>query len=336
VIFIIFIFSVLVSSQVNSEPVKMEAIASTDLPTEKSDVMDDPAIWINKQNPSESLILSTNKKPPYGGLYVYTLKGHLKEMIPVGPLNNVDYRPNFPFKKNKIDIAIASHTQKKRLAFFAIDPHQGKITFLGFSPNSFRKIPYGLCLLSRNKKFYAIVTFIGGGAEKWQFWESEGTFHTKKIASYPIKTQAEGCVADDQNGNLFIAEEDKGIWLFTEDASPHVIAKVGENDLEADLEGLALYQGKYLIVSSQGNSTYGVFSSKPSYAYLGNFKITASLTQEGTEKTDGIDVTSSNLGGQYSKGLFVAHDNRSSKGGGSNFKLVPWAQIAKKLGLDLF
>ncbi len=328
-----FLCSLFIASPVACTPVEAHALAATDLPLVKSDVMDDPAIWINQKDPSKSLILATNKRPPYGGLYVYTLEGKLKSVSPIGPLNNVDYRPDFPYKGTTIDIAVASYPLTKKFAFFAITPLKGDVTFLGFSSTAFHKEPYGLCLLKRDNTFYAIVTFVGGGAEKWQFWEKGGTLHTQKITSYPIKTQAEGCVANDQEETLFIAEEGKGIWAFMGTASPHLIAKVGENNLKADLEGLALYNGKYLIASSQGNSTYGVFSAHLPYTYLGSFKIAPTHAQEGTEETDGIDVTAHNLGGSYSQGLFVAHDNRFSKGGGSNFKLVPWTEIAQKLGL---
>lgn len=324
----------LISSSLEAKPVEVHATAATPLPPVASDVMDDPAIWINKSTPSESLIFGTNKRPPFGGLSVYKLSGHLKEVISVGPLNNVDTRTNFRFEWHFIDLAVASHTEIKKLAFFGIEPNQGKITFLGFSPISFERTPYGLCLAKKDKDFFAIVTFKGGGAEKWQFWEELGKLHMKKIAAYPIKTQAEGCVVNDEDGRLFIAEEEKGIWVFNEGTPPHMIAKVREHDLVADLEGLTLYQGKYLIVSSQGNSTYSVFSAKPPYPYLGHFAITPSSTQEGTEETDGIAVTSANLGGAYAKGLFVAHDNRSSKGGGSNFKFIPWSEIAQRLRLE--
>ncbi|MBS0272396.1 MAG: phytase [Proteobacteria bacterium] len=333
-IYLIFLFVIFLSSELHSKPVEVQAIVSTALLPVKSDVMDDPAIWVNKKNPSKSLILTTNKDSGNGGLYVYTLEGQLKKMIPVGPLNNVDYRTGFSYKTHEVDIVVASHPQKKKLSFFAMNPQLDTLTFVGFSTNSFQEAPYGLCLLKKDMNFYAIVTFKGGGAEKWQFWEKEGKFHMKKVTTYPVKTQAEGCTANDLSGKVFIAEEDKGIWAFNEDGSFEIVANVGENELAADLEGLTLYDGKYLIVSSQGNSTYGVFSSEKPYDYLGNFKITASLTQEGTEETDGIDVTSANLGGNFSKGLFVAHDNRTSKGGGSNFKLVPLESIAKKLELN--
>ena len=34
---------------------------------------DDPAIWVNKDNPSESLVLGTDKGDSTGGIYVYQI-----------------------------------------------------------------------------------------------------------------------------------------------------------------------------------------------------------------------------------------------------------------------
>lgn len=325
---------VLSTFEAQTKAVEVHAIASTEVAPIKSDVMDDPAIWVNKNHPTESLILGTNKREPYGGLYIYDLRGILKDSLAVGPLNNVDIRTEFPYRGKQIDIAVASHTERKQLAFFSIDPYSGAINLLGFSLTPFEKNPYGLCLSKQGKDFYAIVTFSKGGAEKWKFWEEHGRIQTKKVNSYPIQTQAEGCVADDLNERLFLAEEDKGIWVFKDEEPPQMVAKVGEYDLVNDLEGLALYDNTYLIVSSQGNSSYGIFYANPPYQYLGNFVIAKSETQESTEETDGIDVTSADLGGHFKDGLFVAHDNRSSKGGGSNFKLVPWSEIAKGLKIN--
>ncbi len=316
-----------------SKPLEVHALYETPPATTPSDVMDDPAIWVNKSHPHKSLILTTHKREPNGGLYIYNLQGKLTQQILVGPLNNVDLRANFPHKGKEIGIAVASHTGNKKLAFFSIDPRDGVTKLIDYSPNTFEKKPYGVCLSKKGNDFYAIVTFSKGGAEKWQFWSDHGQIQTKKIRSYPIKTQAEGCVVDELDDRLFLAEEDKEIWAFKEGQPDEIVAKVGEHDLQDDLEGLTLYDNRYLIVSSQGNSTYGVFAAQPPYTYLGTFAITPSKSHEGTEETDGIDVTSANLGGPFSEGLFVAHDNRSSKGGGSNFKLVPWSEIREKLML---
>ena len=47
---------------------------------------------------------------------------------------------------------------------------------------------------------------------------------------------------------------------------------------------------------------------------------------DGTEDTDGIDVTTADLGATFSGGLFVAHDGQND-GGNQNYKLVPWKGI---------
>jgi 3-phytase len=314
----------------SAEPFEVHATAATDLPIQKSDIMDDPAIWVNRKYPEQSLIFGTNKKDPYGGLYVYTLDGKLKESLQIGPINNVDLRTGFFMAHTLTDIAVASFKPSKTLAFFAISPHIGKVTYLGLGDHTFEKKPYGVCLQKHGGDFYAIVTFKYSGAEKWHFWAEDTGIRMKKVASYPIESLAEGCVVDDLTGTVFIGEEDQGIWAFPEGKPAQMIAKVGENGLTADVEGLALYGDKYLIASSQGSSSYNIYRPSPPYNFLGSFKITKGA-QEGTEETDGIDVTSANLGGPYTDGLFVAHDNRTSKGGGSNFKLVPWREIKKGL-----
>ena len=51
-------------------------------------------------------------------------------------------------------------------------------------------------------------------------------------------------------------------------------------------------------------------------------------------ETDGLEVTSTNLGGPWSAGLLVVQDGRKRLPESTqNFKLVPWAEVAKALGL---
>ena len=47
---------------------------------------------------------------------------------------------------------------------------------------------------------------------------------------------------------------------------------------------------------------------------------------DGTEDTDGIDVTTADLGAAFADGLFVAQDG-DNDGGNQNYKLVPWNAI---------
>jgi 3-phytase len=150
-------------------------------------------------------------------------------------------------------------------------------------------------------------------------------------------------VADDDNSVLFVGEEDKGIWKFNAEpdapAKGILIMKSGEADnpnIKSDVEGLAIYclpnGNGYLIASSQGNDSYAVFNRKEPYDYLGSFRIVDG-TIDGTEVTDGLDVTSAPLGNTFHHGLLVVQDGINKENGKSsaqNFKLADWDSVAIK------
>ena len=63
---------------------------------------------------------------------------------------------------------------------------------------------------------------------------------------------------------------------------------------------------------------------------MGSFKITGNEQIDGTEDTDGIEVTHHNLGSQFPNGLLVVQDGSNQKGDKilpQNFKLVEWGKI---------
>ena len=80
---------------------------------------------------------------------------------------------------------------------------------------------------------------------------------------------------------------------------------MGENGLEADVEGLAIYyfpDGKgYLLVASQGSNTFNVYERSGNHAFVGTFSV------KKAKDTDGIDVTNVNLNHQFPNGMFVCH-----------------------------
>ena len=100
--------------------------------------------------------------------------------------------------------------------------------------------------------------------------------------------------------------------------------------LKEDIEGLAIYDAGngrgYLIVSSQGSDSYMIYRRDGSNAYVATFQIAAGNGIDAVSVTDGIDVTSANLGPAFPKGLFIAQDNVND-GMNQNFKLVPWQAI---------
>src|SRR5262249_16718508 len=153
---------------------------------------------------------------------------------------------------------------------------------------------------------------------------------------FKLGSTVEGCVADDGLGHFYISEEAVGIWKFG--AEPDAgeqrtqVSKVGDGHLFADVEGLTIAYGKdgagYLIVSSQGNHSYVGYRRENNNEFVKKFRIAAGASVDGAEETDGIDVTTANLGPAFPNGVFVAQDGFNDKGN-QNFKLIPLQAIVK-------
>ena len=84
------------------------------------DAADDVAIYIDSQNPENSLIIGTDKK---AGISLYTIQGKLKSSHPFGRINNIDIRQgkllNWP-GENKHIIGATNRTQNS-LDLYQID-----------------------------------------------------------------------------------------------------------------------------------------------------------------------------------------------------------------------
>ena len=186
--------------------------------------------------------------------------------------------------------------------------------------------------------------------------------------------QSEGLAVDDQRGLVYISQEGVGIWRADADLRPFtpvLVDKVrefgvpatydaqtdecvagpdpgyGGTHLRADVEGLSIYHragGKgYLIASSQGDSTYAVYDRVPCNRYLGQFRVGAGSSVDGTENTDSFFVTNVPVG-QFRKGLMLVQDGDNTPHEvdgngevreGTNFKYVPWESVATAFPTDL-
>ena len=153
-----------------------------------------------------------------------------------------------------------------------------------------------------------------------------------------LETQPEGCAADDDLSWVYIGEEDRAIWKFPaepDEVSPGIIIdEVGSIGIpEDDIEGITIYKtGKetgFLIVSSQGNSTYAVYDINNGNDYLGSFSIDTGKIDRVSE-TDGIEAVQGNFGKNFPKGLFIVQDDKN-EGFTTNFKIVSWSDIEKGL-----
>src|SRR3546814_17763462 len=81
------------------------------------------------------------------------------------------------------------------------------------------------------------------------------------------------------------------------------VERVADNPaIRDDLEGVGVYHlgdGRgYIVASSQGNDTYAVYRLEGGQEYLGSFAVVDDPVRgiDGISETDGLDVTSRNLG----------------------------------------
>ncbi len=311
---------------------QVHAMAETSAVQMRGDVIDDPAIWFNARQPAESRVLATNKRE---GLEVYDLSGKQLQKLTVGRLNNVDVRA-LPDGA----LAVATSRDDNALQLFSVDAN-GMVTDAGKVATPLHEI-YGVCMYQANNgDLFGIATDKSGQILQYKLQQQAGRWQGQLTARYQLQSQPEGCVADDQRGGLFIGEEDVGIWhidLKQGQRSAVLIAKADGKDLVADVEGMALAQGKtpYLVVSSQGDNSYMVYQALPPYQALGKFRVgtNVDLAIDGSSETDGLDLSVSAFGGPFQQGMLVVQDGRNRMPEqGQNLKLVPWQQVLDVLKL---
>ena len=304
------------------------------------DAADDPAIWVHPSDPRKSRVLGTDKQ---GGLLAYDLAGKQLQDLRVGRMNNVDVRAGFDLNGQLVDLAVASNRDQNSLQLFAIDRSSGELRNLGQLPTPLKDI-YGLCMFKdATGAIYAIPNAKDGTFLQYRLSADAGRIKGELVRQFKVESQPEACVADDRNQRLFVGEEDVAVWTLDARAdAPTRLEQViaSGNVVHDDIEGLAVYQGatrNYLVISSQGNDSYVVLDATAPFAVRGAFRIGLNAQQgiDGASETDGLDVTSANLGGIWNAGMLVVQDGRKRMPEDrQNYKYLPWTAVAKALGLE--
>lgn len=311
------------------------ATVETDPVPVGGDAADDPAIWIHPTDPSQSTIIGTNKQ---GGLAVYDLSGKQIQYLADGQMDNVDLREGFQLGGQKVAIVAASNRKDNSIALYKVNPATRQLENVAARSIKHGVTAYGMCLFRSDKsgKVFYFATSKSGDVEQWELLDANGKVDAKKVRNFKVGGVVEGCVTDDQLGHFYVSEEAVGIWKYGAEpeagATRTQVAKVGDGNLFADVEGLAIAYGPngtgYLMVSSQGNHSFVVYRREGNNEFVKKFRIADSDQVDGAEETDGIDVTTANLGPAFPNGVFVAQDGFNNNGN-QNFKLVPLQLIIK-------
>jgi 3-phytase len=321
------------------DPAKpVRAVVETVVTTDPTVDADDPALWADPRDPRRAVMFGTDKTD---GLYVFNLDGTVRQFLPSGPVNNVDLRTRFPVNGGERVLVAASNDEggANGINTYLFDPATLQTTDYGFIPTPYE--PYGFCMGKRGDAFFMVVT------------TKAGTVHQMTISAGPngpvvgdprvmtLGSQLEGCVVNDPADTLYVGEEDVGVWRFDFDPAAATtatsIAKVDLNRIKDDTEGLTIMRDggvDYLIVSSQGDSTYPVYRIEgDDHVYLGRFAIVDGDVIDAVTATDGLDAWSGPIG-DYPEGLLAFHDDMDAPNPGQqNYKMVDWRAVKTVLGL---
>ena len=316
---------------------KAAATEETEPVHHDGDAADDPAIWVNPDDPAKSAIVGTDK---LGGLLVYDVTGKELQYLKTGDMNNVDVRPtsgSIMLGGRPAVLVVAGNRTDNTIGVYALDPETRQLRDVTAAPIKPSLEVYGSCLYrTADGEVYSFVNSKEGEVEQWALADDgTGKVAGRLVRSFSVSSQVEGCVADDEMGDFYLGEEQKGIWKFGAEPDAGetgtLIAEVSSSaPLVGQVEGLTLaYDADgtgYLIASSQGDSSYAVFRREGDNAYVGSFRIVAGRGIDGTDDTDGIDVTTADLGLAFPSGVFVSQDGKND-GGAQNFKMVPLQEI---------
>jgi 3-phytase len=311
------------------------------------DAADDPAIWVHPERPELSVIIGSQKQR---GIDVFALDGSLLQSLNVGRINNIDIRYGFELDGKSTDIVAGSNRTTDSLGLFRMDPYTRTLEDVadGVIPTGMGD-PYGLCMYHSpvSGDYFVFVNDTDGIVKQFKLSDNgSARIGAEQVREFSVGSQTEGCVADDETGDLYVGEENVAIWKYS--AEPDggdartMVDNTTDGNITADVEGLALYYGPdgsgYLLASNQGADSYAVYERANDNQFMGLFHVISDANTgiDGASETDGLDVTSANLGPAFPNGLVVVQDGRNiTPAERQNFKLVPWERIANAMGLDI-
>jgi 3-phytase len=320
---------------------EVPASAETQAVRQGGDAADDVAIWRNAAAPAQSRIFATDKKT---GLLVFDLAGSIVASFDVGRLNNVDLRANWPGGGGKTVLVSASNRSRRGISFFLLDPTSLAVSHLASSfLSADLDEPYGHCLYRSvsDGRLYAFLVGKDGAVRQFLLNAAPGgEVSGSLVRSFALETIAEGCVSDDRTGQLYIAEENRGIWRYPAEpdgqAERMLVSAIDGKDIVADIEGLALApsgeKAGYLVASIQGNSSFAMISLADG-TLAARFRISAGRGIDEVTGSDGLELALGDFGPDYPQGLLVVQDDENADGAAQNFKLVSWRAVLERGGM---
>lgn len=295
-------------------------VIAPDVITEKTlHDTDDPAIWINKNDASKSIVFGTDKNTN-GAIYAFDLAGKIIEEKTIRNLkrpNNVDLEYGFQLNDStKVDVIAFTERERKQIRLFSV-PDMKPLDNGGFPVFKDAKmpeanLPMGIALYKspETNKLNAIVGRKTGPNNGYLYQyelnsDSLGVHSNlvRKFGEFSGKKEIEAIAVNDKEGIVYYSDEGHCIRKYHAEPSKgdKEIYCFGGEHFKADIEGIAIahYTDRsILIVSNQQAGTFNIFDAKTN-AFIKEINL-------GTTETDGCEVTTVALGEAFPNGLFVS------------------------------
>ena len=297
---------------------------------------DDPAIWINPQDASQSLIIGTDKETE-GGLFVFDLNGKIVNKVPgLKRPNNVDVEYGFNFQGKKIDIAVTTERQQNKIRIYEV-PSMEEIGAISVFEGETDRDPMGISIYKNphTEEIFAIVgrKFGPSGTYLWQYKLSENNGKVtgevvRKFGNFSGKKEIESIAVDDELGFIYYSDEGFGVRKYYADPAKgnQELVLFGQKDFKEDVEGISIYDtgnGKgYILISNQQANTFNVYRREGDNGNANQHYRIAEIPVS-TKESDGSEVVNVNLGPKFPNGVFVAMTN------GKVFHYYDWREFQK-------
>lgn len=303
---------------------------------------DDPAIWVNKDNPEESLIIGTDKNID-GALYAFNLSGKFINVVDgLKRPNNVDVAYDFPWQGTKIDIAVTAERFTHKIRVFKLPELTpidggGLDVFIGETAEEYRDL-MGIAMYQNPKdgKTHVIVGRKSGPQDGTYLWQYELTATdsgkldvrvVRKFGNYSGRKEIEAIAVDHQLGYIYYSDETYGIRKYYADPTKgnEELAVFGTEGFQRDHEGIAIYTledgSGYIIVSDQQANRFQIFTRDGFEDNPHDHRLVKIVTLS-TIESDGCEVSSLSLNKDFRGGIFVAMSSDKT------FHYYKWSDIA--------
>ncbi|WP_421897903.1 phytase [Marinoscillum sp.] len=305
---------------------------------------DDPAIWLNQEDLSQSLILGTDKDTD-GGIFVFDLQGNedtTRRVRNIQRPNNIEITYGVRLGDSLVDIAVFTEREKQQIRVYSLPEMQpldnGGIPV--FEDSEFRAV-MGVGLYKPTDTSVQVIVsrkadslWLDQYLYQYDLIPQDGYFVgklTRKFGQFSgNEGEIEAICVDQESGYVYYSDELFGVRKYhaDPDMGNDQLAAFGLDDFKEDREGISIYKTGsktgYLLVSNQQANEFLVYPREGKADNPHQHEIIARL-KVSTNESDGSEVSHMNFGAPFEKGLFVAMSDDKT------FQIYAWKDLLEEI-----